>query len=452
MKSIHESKELLETFFRRSPKSKLYYERASKVIPSGTNRGVVYYKPYPLYSKRAKGSHIWDVDEVERIDYCFNYSSLILGHANDAVVEAVRNELENGLGRGQPTPAEVELAEKITKAVQSAEMVKFTATGTEAVMNAVRSARAYSGKNDIVVFEGAYHGSSDAVSVSGLAFQSHGIPPDVQKHTLVVPFNDPDSLEETLRENKEEVAAVLMEPFLGAGGTVAPNEGFAKSVREITEKMGILLILDEIVSGFRISKGGWQEKYKIKPDLTVLGKNATGGMPGGAVCGDKDIMEDVYGFPESESFEPRHPKTPLSGTFNAFPLSMVAGIATLDQLNPNVYEKIDSAARTLCNGFVNIAQDLGIAVRAQRIGSIFQFYFTNKDIVDIKSVRYANAEMRRRLDIAMLNENIYLAPGHFCCTSAATTPEDIEATLNSLEEALHNISPIARDVSLLLAK
>jgi glutamate-1-semialdehyde 2,1-aminomutase len=433
------SENLLETFFQRSQKSKALYERAMRVIPGGSNRGVVFYKPYPLYSSRAKGSHIWDVDGFERIDYCFNYSSLILGHANPAVMDAIARELENGLGRGTPTPVEVELAEKVSQLVSSAELVKFTVTGTEAVMNAIRAARAYSGKDDIVVFEGAYHGSSDAASVSGLAFQSSGIPSDVRKHTIVVPFNDPNSLEKVLREKRGQIAAVLMEPFLGSGGTIAPREEFTRFVREATEKTDVLLILDEIVTGFRAGKGGWQEKYRIKPDFTVLGKNVTGGMPGAAVCGKKEMMEDAFGFPPSQSLEPSHPKTPLSGTFNAFPLSMAAGLATLNQLTARLYENLDRTAEAICHGFVKLASDLGMQVRAPRVSSIFQFYFTSKDIVDRRSVNGANTEMRRHLDIALLNEGVYLSPGHFCTTALATTASDVKHTLSSIESALRKI-------------
>jgi glutamate-1-semialdehyde 2,1-aminomutase len=439
------SDSLIDTFVSRSPKSRGYYERASKVIPSGSNRAVVFYRPYPVYSKRAKGSRIWDIDDVERIDYCFNYSSLVLGHANPAVVAAIAAELENGLARGQPTILEVELAETVTKMIPSAEMVKLTVTGTEAVMNAARSARAYTRKDDIVVFEGAYHGTSDMVSANGLSFRSHGIPEDAQRHTIVVPFNDPDALQRALSRNRN-VAAVLMEPFLASGGTVVPDEDFTKAVRETTEKTGVLLILDEIITGFRIGKGGWQEKYRIKPDMTILGKNVAGGMPGAAVCGSKEILEDVYAFPDSETLELKPPKTPLSGTYNAFPLSLAAGLATLRQLSPEVFEKINGTASSLAKGFMNIANDLKIDVRAPTAGSVFQFHFTIKDIVDTKTVKLADAEMRRRLDLALLNEGVYLSPGHFCCTSSATTNADVKQTLGSIEKAFNEVREIARAV------
>ncbi len=444
--SSRKSDAVLDRFAARTPRSRSYFERASKVIPSGSNRTVVFYKPYPAYSARAKGSHVWDIDGIERIDYCFNYSSLVLGHANPTVIQAVAAELENGLGRGQPTPAEVELAETITRMVPSAEMVKFTVTGTEAVMNAIRSARAYTGKDDIVIFKGAYHGSSDAVSVNGLVFHSYGVPKDAQKHTTVVPFNDPDALEQTLKRNKK-AAAVLMEPVLAAGGVVVPDEDFTKAVREITEKMDVLLILDEIVTGFRIAKGGWQERYGIKPDLTVLGKNVAGGMPGAAICGRKEIMEDVYAFPDSGALELGTPKTPLSGTYNAFPLTMAAGLATLKQLNSDMIEKIGNTAQSLSKGFVKIANDLGINVRAPMVGSLFQYHFTNRDIIDVRAVKLADSEMRRRLDLLLLNEGVYLSPGHFCCTSFATTTADVQETLNSFEKALHALQPTARTVS-----
>ena len=436
------AEETLKHYRGRSKKSFGYYERACKVIPSGSNRGVIFYRPYPVYSKRAKGSHIWDQDNVERIDYCFNYSSLLLGHANPVVIEAIKQELRNGLGRGQPTSGEVELAEQITKKVPTAELVKFTATGTEAVMNAIRSARAYTRRNKIIAFEGAYHGSSDPVSVEGLNFKAEGIPIDVQKETLIVPFNDSGALESTLKEHAGDVAAVLLEPFLAAGGTVVPDENFSKIVRELTESMDVLLILDEIVTGFRIARGGWQEKYGIKPDLTTLGKNVTGGMPGGAVCGAKEIMEDVYGFPPSDSLEMKSPKTPLSGTFNAFPLSMAAGLATLKTLKSSIYEHIDSLASTLSKEFVKIGTGLGFDVRAPRSGSVFQFYFSGSDIADAKAVKSANSELRRYLDLGLLNEGVYLAPGHFCCTSSATSSADIRRTVEAMENVLQSLKQI----------
>jgi len=211
--------------------------------------------------------------------------------------------------------------------------------------------------------------------------------------------------------------------------------------------MDVLLILDEIVSGFRIARGGWQEKHGIKPDMTVLGKNVAGGMPGAALCGVKEIMEDVFAFPESDTLELGHPKTPLSGTYNAFPLTLAAGLATLRQLSPDLFEKIDGSAASLTHGFIKIADDLGINVRAPIVGSVFQFHFTKKDIVDIRSANLADAGMRRRLDLALLNEGVYLSPGHFCCTSSATTNTDVKETLSSIEKALHKIRPIARTVS-----
>lgn len=425
---------ILNEFRKRAPKSRKYYERALRVIPSGTHRGVIFYRPYPVYSRFAKGSKIVDIDGKERIDYCFNYSSLILGHRNRKVIAAIEAEVENGLGRGQPTTYEVDLAERVSNIFSAAEMVKFTVTGTEACMNAIRAARAYTNRKKIIMFEGAYHGSSDSVSVKGLAFQSQGVPQEIQGNSLVIPFDDPEALEKAINANNGEVAAVLMEPFLAAGGMIVPSLDFSKHVREITEKKDVLFVLDEIVSGFRISRGGWQEKFRIKPDIMTLGKNLTGGMPGGAVAGKEDIMKDVYHH--SENIDA--PKVPLSGTFNAHPISMVAGIATLDQLSPDIYEKIDSSSHELMNGFIRIARDLGVNAKAPRIGSVFQFYFSNKEMRDTRSVRGANRRLRWCFDLAMLNRGVYLSPGHFCCTSTATSLTDVKKTLDMIETVLQS--------------
>jgi len=204
----------------------------------------------------------------------------------------------------------------------------------------------------------------------------------------------------------------------------------------------VLFILDENITGFRMGRGGWQEKYGVKPDLTVLGKNVAGGMPGAAVCGRRDIMEDVYAYPPAATLELKNPKTPLSGTYSSFPLTMAAGFATLKQLNPDVYRTINATAQSLAKGFVKVASDLGMSVRAPVTGSVFQYYFGDRDIVDARAVRTANAEMRRLLDLAMLNEGVYLAPGHFCCTSSATTDADVRNTLTAIENALHAIRPV----------
>ncbi|MCL4517930.1 MAG: aspartate aminotransferase family protein [Thaumarchaeota archaeon] len=433
-------RQILEEYSKTTRTSKKRYDRALRVIPSGTHRGVIFYKPYPVYCRSAKGSRIWDVDGTERIDYCFNYSSIILGHLNTRVISRIRQELECGLGRGQPTVYEVDLAEKVAKLVPAAEKVKFTVTGTEACMNAIRAARAFTRKNKVIMFEGAYHGSSDSVSVDGLAFQSQGIPPDVQKQVMILPFNKPEILEREIRNNRDQVAAVLLEPILAAGGTIIPSPDFSKRVREITEKFGIVMIMDEIVTGFRIARGGWQEKYKVQPDLATLGKNITGGMPGGAVVGTAEIMDDVYAYPEHAG----SPKTPLSGTFNAHPISMVAGLATLEQLTSDLFERIGVTSSNLRRGFVKICADLKIAGQAPGIDSIFQYYFSEKEIKTFKIASSANKMLRWYLDIALLNSGVYLAPGHFCCTSYATTNKDVKQTLNAIERVLSSYAPLFR--------
>ena len=447
MGKVAQTASVMGTYFEQTKESRKLYERAKRVIPSGTNRGVIFYRPYPVYSMRGRGSRLWDVDGTERIDYCFNYSSLILGHRNKAVIGAVKDELERGLGRGQPTGPEVELAEKVTTLYPAAEMVKFTVSGTEAVMNTIRAARAYTGRKKIIAFEGAYHGSSDGVSGRGLAFSTQGIPQEILNTTLVCPFNSPHALERMMKENVGDVAAVIMEPFLAAGGTIAPDPQFGKFVREITEKMDTLLILDEIISAFRISRGGWSGKHKIEPDLATLGKNVTGGMPGGAIVGRKDVMDDAFAYRASAAPEQSIAKTPLSGTFNAFPLSMAAGIATLDQLSPQVYEKIDSTAGMVRDGFQKAAEEAGIETRTPIVGSVFQFYFTRNDITDIPSTRLADSRLRWLFDIAMLNEGVFLAPSHFCCTSASTTGRDVRETISGIRRALEKIKPIAAEIA-----
>jgi glutamate-1-semialdehyde 2,1-aminomutase len=301
-------------------------------------------------------------------------------------------------------------------------------------MNAIRAARAYTGKKKIIAFEGAYHGSSDSVTVPGLAVTSAGILPEVEKNTIMVPFNDIHALEKTVRDNQGEVAAIILEPILAAGGAVVPDLDFGKGVGEIAARSGCLFILDEIVTGFRISRGGWQQKYGLDPDRTTLGKNVSGGMPGAAVVGKKEVMEDVYGASPASS-----PKAPLSGTYNAFPLSMVAGLAALNQLNDDVYSRIDQSAATLREGFNKISSDLKVEATSCGTGSLFQFHFTKENKIDYSSAQRADKRKRWLLDIALMNRGVYLAPGHFCVTSSSTSETDVRTTLDSIAQALEEI-------------
>ena len=306
--------------------SKELFEKAKKYIPGGVNSPVRAFQPYPFFTERARGSRIFDVDGNEYIDYCLAYGPLILGHAHPKIAEAVKAQLEKGTLYGTPTEQEVELAELICDVVPSAEMVRLVSTGGEATMSAIRAARGYTGKKKIIKFEGCYHGAHDYVLVqagSGATTfgmpTSLGIPEETARNTIVVPFNDPDKLEETVKANKADLAAVIVEPVIGNIGLVLPRERYLETLREVTENYGIVLIFDEVITGFRLALGGAQEYYGITPDMTTLGKVMGGGFPMAAFTGTEEVMKMVA--PSGKVYQ--------AGTYSGNPISVIAGLVTL---------------------------------------------------------------------------------------------------------------------------
>ena len=434
-------------FEKSTPKSKQLYDRAVKVMPGGNTRTVVFYPPYPAYAARGKGSHIWDVDGNERIDYCFNFSVLLLGHAHPKVMDAVKAQLENGSVLGAPTEAEVRLAEKVCEIVPAAERVRFVVTGTEATMNAIRVAKAYTKKPKIILFNGAYHGTSDPVVVEGSSYTSEGIPQSVKEEVIMVPFNDAATFENTLKQYKNETAAVLVEPLQGSGGAIPPEKGFLETIREETEKHGVILIFDEVQTGFRLARGGGQELFKVIPDMVALGKGMTGGFPGGAVGGKREIMEKIYGFPDVSIPPASKPRVPLSGTFNAHPISMAAGLAHLNELKPEVYNHLNRMGQSMRDGFSKICRDLGIACQVTGLGSFFQMHFTKTPIRRHEDTKYADKRLLWYLDICLLNKGIYFAPCHTSYVSAVTTEKDVQTTLDAIQQVLTNAKPMIRDMA-----
>ncbi len=420
-------------------KSKQFYERAKKVLVGGVNSPVRAMKPHPLFIKRAKGSRLYDVDGNSYIDYCLGFGAIILGHAFDYVVQKIKEQVDNGTIYGTCNEYEIILAEKVIKHIKSAEMVRFVNTGTEATMHAIRLARGYTRKNKIIKIEGSYHGAFDYVLVkagSGATTfgipTSEGIPEETIKNTIVVPFNDKDAVERVIKENKDEIACIITEPVLGNAGLILPENDYLKFLREITEENDILLIFDEIITGFRISLGGAQEYYKVYPDITTLGKVLGGGLPIGAIAARKEIME--YLAPCGKVYQ--------AGTFSGNPISMVAGVATLEILErENVYEKLEYLGKKIYNGIVDILQKLNLKFKVYQLGSMFQIYFNENEIKNyndaIKSDKDKFLEFQRRL----LYKGIYLPPSQFECNfiSYSHSYDDINETLIKIEEALKEI-------------
>ena len=428
------TKEVFDKHSSMNPKSFELYRRASSLLPDGTTRDVIFYKPYPVYAQKAKGSHIWDEDGNERIDYCFNYTALLLGHRNPVVEEAIEEQLQNGTVLGQPTQHEVELAEKIVEMVPGIEKIKFTVTGSEAIMNAIRIARTYTGRDGLLMMHGGYHGTSEPVCVKGAAAPSDGIPSAAQAQTTVIEFNNVNALRQAFERDPNGIAAVILEPIQGVAGLFEPSEGYLRSVIDIAHTYGALVIFDEIVTGFRLAPGGAQEVFGVVPDLTTLGKAVAGGLPGAAVGGKKDIMDGVFIRKDGA------PRVSLSGTHNAHPLSMVAGLATLKQLGPKVYQRLHQIGESLRKGLSQVIEDRKIAACVNGRQSLWNIYFGLYGVSAFRDTQLANPKLRWAFDLAMLARGVYLAPSHFCCISGATSKEDVEVTLAAAEDAMKTIA------------
>jgi len=428
----------------RVERSKALFEEAKKYIPGGVNSPVRAFKSVgdtPRFIERAKGSHIWDVDGNEYVDYVCSWGPMILGHAHPKVVEAIQRQAEKGTSYGAPTALEVELAKMIVELVPSVEKVRMVNSGTEATMSAIRLARGYTGRNKVIKFEGGYHGHVDALLVkagSGLTTfgvpTSPGIPEDFAKHTITVPFNDVDALKKVIDEVGDDVAAVIMEPVMANAGLIIPEPGFLEAVRELTAEKGIVLIFDEVITGFRLSLGGAQEYFGITPDLSCFGKIIGGGLPVGAFGGKREIMD--YLAPEGPVYQ--------AGTLSGNPLAMAAGIATLKELQkPGVYEELRKKTQKLTEGLKEAAKAAGVEekVSFKSIESISIIYFTPVDVKNYQDALTANTEAYAAFFRKMLQEGIYLAPSQFevAFMSTAHTDEDIEKTVRAAEVAFKEV-------------
>ncbi len=425
--------------------SKELFEEAKKYIPGGVNSPVRAFKSVggtPRFIEKAKGSHIWDADGNEYVDYVCSWGPMILGHAHPSVVEAIKEQAEKGTSYGAPTELEVTLAKMIVELVPSVEKVRMVNSGTEATMSAIRLARGYTGRNKVIKFEGGYHGHVDALLVkagSGLTTfgvpTSPGIPEDFAKHTITVPFNDIDALKKVIDEVGDDVAAVIMEPVMANAGLIIPEPGFLERVREITEEKGIVLIFDEVITGFRLSLGGAQEYFGIKPDLSCFGKIIGGGLPVGAFGGKREIMD--YLAPEGPVYQ--------AGTLSGNPLAMVAGIKTLEELKkPGTYEELRKKTEKLSQGLKEAAKSAGIYEKLcfKQIESISIVYFTDRDVKSYQDALTSNTEAYAKFFSKMLEQGIYLAPSQFevAFMSTAHTEEDIEKTVKAAEVAFKEVA------------
>jgi glutamate-1-semialdehyde 2,1-aminomutase len=406
-------------------KSEAAFERAQKVIPGGVNSPVRAFRSVggnPPFIARGEGSHIFDIDGNEYIDYVGSWGPLLLGHRHPAIVEAVRQALETGTSFGAPTEREIDLAEAIRDAVPSMEMVRLVNSGTEATMSAIRVARGFTGRDLTVKFEGCYHGHVDSLLVkagSGLATlgiaDTQGVPKGFTDTTLPLPFNSVDAVEAAFRAHGDRIASVIVEPVVGNMGCVPPQPGFLEALREITARHGALLILDEVMTGFRVAYGGAQARFGIRPDMTTLGKVIGGGLPIGAYGGRADIMSRVA--PVGPVYQ--------AGTLSGNPLAVAAGLAMLRYLkvHPEVYSELETKSAAIAG-----AAPAGVTVN--RVGAMFTWFFTDQPVTDWDSAKRADTAKFGAFHRRMLEQGIYLPPSQFeaAFVSAAHTDEDIRRT------------------------
>ena len=408
------------------------FQQALQSIPGGVNSPVRAFRSVgsdPLFIKRAAGPRIFDEDGNAFIDYVGSWGPMILGHCHPKVVAAVKAAADSGCSFGAPTELEVTLAEMVIAAVPSIEMVRMVSSGTEATMSAIRLARGYTGRDDIMKFSGCYHGHSDALLVkagSGMATfgvpDSPGVPADFAKHTLTANYNDLDSVRELVAANKGTIACIIVEPVAGNMGTVPPNEGFLEGLRSICTEEGIVLIFDEVMSGFRVAYGGAQEVYGITPDLTTLGKIIGGGLPVGAFGGKKEIMELLS--PAGGVYQ--------AGTLSGNPLAMSAGIETLKLLKePGFYQRLEEKSAFVAQGIAKAAKDAGYPLYSTRVGSMFCAFFSKEPVYDWTSAAKCDTKAFATYFRAMLEEGIYLAPSQFetAFVGISHTEEDLERTV-----------------------
>jgi glutamate-1-semialdehyde 2,1-aminomutase len=436
-----------DAYRKKTPLSKNLFKRAMEVMPGGISHNVHFFPPYPFFVKKTKGSKIWDVDGNEYIDLWMGNYTHILGHRPRVVVQAIENQLKEGIHWGTVYKKQIEWAELIRELVPAAEMVRFCCSGTEATMYAVRLARGFTGKKTILKIAGGWHGANSDLS-RGIKMpyereESLGLLPELQEYTKVIPFNDLSGSLEVIHQNKEDLAGIILEPIVGEGGFTSATKEYLETVRSEMEKLGALLIFDEVISGFRVALGGAQERFKIAPDLTTLGKIVGGGLPVGALVGKREILEKTSPEKKREKWE----RILIGGgTFSAHPLTAVAGLAMLHYLKTHrkeVYPLLESKGEKVRKGVQKALDREGVNGVVTGVGSLFQTHFPHQKGVSLDSPHsiYQLTDIEKReveFRIRMLNHGVHVMHGGGCL-SIAHSDEDIEKIIKVTRKVAREI-------------
>ena len=436
-----EPKSELDLYLERTPKSRDLWQDATSYLPGGDSRNSIFWEPYPIYVESAYGCHVVDADGADRLDFINTMTTLILGHSPKPVMDAVRDQLDGGVAYNAPSRHHVRLAKLLCERIPSFDLVRFTNSGTEATLNTIRAARAITGKGKFAKAEGGYHGTHDAVTVSlrvnpdiagdaekpDAVASSAGLAEGVLDQVVIIPFNNLAASKKILEDNKDDLAAVIVEPLLGSAGMVPATPEFLGMLRDFTEANGIILIFDEVIS-YRVAPGGAQQYYGITPDMTSLGKIIGGGFPVGAFGGRRDIME---------LYDPtKGPKITHAGTFNANPVTMLAGAVTLESLTPQVYRELAELTEVLRQGIREVGSRYEVPVQVTGLGSLFGIHFTEGNVENWRDIAAGDKDLTKDMFLGLLNEGIFTATNLVGALSTAITETEVNAFVDAFGKVL----------------
>ncbi len=431
----------VDRYIEKTPRSREAWEEAKRYLPGGDSRNSIFWNPYPIFVDQASGAHVVDADGTDRLDFIGTMTTLILGHAPEPVMDAVHAQLDQGVVYNAPNRHQVRLAKLLCERIPSFDLVRFTNSGTEATLNTIRAARAFTGRSLIAKAEGGYHGSHDVVSVSVRVDPSkagerlhpdalpatEGLAEGVLDSVVVIPFNETGPAREILEQHKDELAAVIVEPMLGSVGMLPATHEFLTMLREFSTENGVVLIFDEVIS-FRVAPGGSQEYYGVTPDMTSLGKIVGGGFAVGAFGGREDIMQ---------MYDPTTgPRVAHAGTFNANPATMLAGAVTLEQLTPEVYRRLAEVTEHLRHGLREVGREMEVPVQVTGLGSLFGIHFQDEDIVGYRDIAREDSAFRHNVFLGLLNEGILIAPNLVGAISTVLGEDEVDTFVDAFRTVL----------------